>query len=371
MPDRRDFLRTSALVGMGAALGQVPTPGAASPARASSHPPAVHRGRAVPAAVGSSNALPAVTRALEGLERGEEVVEAAVRGVMIVEADPADRSVGYGGLPNREGVVQLDASVMHGPTRGAGAVGALEGIKHPSLVALDVMRYTDHVFLVGEGAQRFALSMGFQLENLLTEESRLAWVRWRAGLSDEDDYLRPDLSGEEVREFRRWDDGEGSRDPGDDAGPQGTIHCSAVDGDGNLGGVTTTSGLAWKLPGRVGDSPLIGAGLYLDNDVGAAGSTGRGEAVIKTCGTHTVVEEMRRGESPTDACLEALRRILRWTVEPRLLDEEGRPNFNVNFYAVNRRGEVGGAALWSGSVFAANVDGDARIHDSAYLLERA
>jgi len=311
-----------------------------------------------------------VERALDGLERGEEVVEAVVRGVMIVEADPGDRSVGYGGLPNREGVVQLDASVMHGPTRGAGAVGALEGIKHPSLVALDVMRYTDHIFLVGEGAQRFALSMGFEIEDLLTEESRLSWVRWRAGLSDRDDYLSPPESGERVDDFRRWDRPEELDDSWDGIRPQGTIHCSAVDGNGNSGGVTTTSGLAWKLPGRVGDSPLIGAGLYVDNDVGAAGSTGRGEAVIKTCGSHTVVEEMRRGASPTDACLEALRRIVRWTVEPRLLGDDGRPNFNVNFYALNRAGEVGGASIWSGARFAANVDGDAGHRDSAYLFDR-
>ena len=369
MPNRRDFLRASTLAGVGAALGTVPgAAGASGPAGALA--PAIHTRRTVPAAVASANGLRSVTRALEGLERGEEVVEAVVRGVMIVEADPRDRSVGYGGLPNRDGVVQLDASVMHGPTRGAGAVGALEGIKHPSLVALDVMRYTDHVFLVGEGAQEFARSMGFEIENLLTESSRLTWLRWRHNLSDRDDYLPLELSGEKVDDFRRWDGEDARDDSRDGVRPQGTIHCSAVDADGNSGGVTTTSGLAWKLPGRVGDSPLIGAGLYLDNDVGAAGSTGRGEAVIKTCGSHTVVEEMRRGASPTDACLEALRRVVRWTVEPRLLRDDGRPSFNVNFYAVNRAGEVGGAAIWSGGRFAANVDGDARIRDSAYLFER-
>lgn len=369
MPNRRDFLRTSAIAGVGAALGTVS--GAARGASAQGlHGPAIHTRRSLPAAVASANGLRSVTRAIEGLGRGEEVVEAVVRGVMIVEADPRDRSVGYGGLPNRDGVVQLDASVMHGPTRGAGAVGALEGIRHPSLVALDVMRYTDHVFLVGEGAREFALSMGHRTENLLTEASRLAWVRWRAGMSDRDDYLDPDESGESVDGFRTPDPPLDLEDSWDGERPQGTIHCSAVDPEGNVGGVTTTSGLAWKLPGRVGDSPLIGAGLYVDNDVGGAGSTGRGEAVIKTCGSHTVVEEMRRGASPTDACLEALRRIVRWTVEDRLLRDDGRPTFNVNFYAVDRAGRVGGAAIWSGARFAANVDGDARIHDSAYLFER-
>lgn len=366
MGTRRDFIRTSAGAGVGMAAGAM----GALPA-ALEGAPYVARRRVTPVCVASSNGLGAVARAIEELANGADTIDAVVRGVNLVEEDPEDSSVGYGGLPNADGVVQLDSSLMHGPTRGAGAVAALEGIKRPSLVALDVMRYTDHHLLVGEGAQRFAVSMGHQVENLLTESSRRRWIEWRARLSDDDDYLMPQQSGEPVEAFREPADfGDALLDSHDGFRPQGTINCDIVDRDGNLSSVTTTSGLSYKIPGRVGDSPIIGAGQYCDNDVGAAGSTGRGEAVIKTCGSHTVVELMRQGMSPTDACLEALRRIVRVTVERRLLDDDGRPNFNVNYYAVNKRGEWGGAAIWSGARFAVSVDGNTRHEDSAYLFQR-
>ncbi|MBI4539819.1 MAG: N(4)-(beta-N-acetylglucosaminyl)-L-asparaginase [Gemmatimonadetes bacterium] len=365
MATRRQFVRRVASAGAGVAAG-VAVPGGWLEGA-----PAVHARQVRPVAISSANGLRAVARAMEVLEGGGEPVEAVVSGVNIVELDPEDTSVGYGGLPNYEGVVQLDASVMNGPTRGAGAVAALEGIKTPSRVALAVMRYTDHVLLVGEGAQRFAVSMGFKVEDLLTEKARERWLEWRAGLNPDDDYLEPKESGDRVERFPV----SGAAEPGmldsyDGERPWGTINCNAIDRDGNLAGVTTTSGLAFKLPGRVGDSPLVGAGLYVDNDVGACGSTGRGEAVINVCGSHTVVELMRAGMSPQDAALEGLRRILRWTVEKRLLDEQGRPAFNVNFYALNKRGETGGAALWPGSRFAVSVDGEARLEDAAYLFER-
>lgn len=367
MATRRQFVRVAAGAGAGVVSGVVGV-GRLEGA------PAVRVRQVRPVAVSSANGLRAVTRALEVVEAGGDPVDAVVEGVNIVELDPEDMSVGYGGLPNYDGVVQLDASVMNGPTRGAGAVAALEGIKTPSRVALAVMRYTDHVLLVGEGAQRFAVSMGFPIENLLTEEARRRWLAWRARLNAEDDYLEPEQSGEPVRDFPPGGGaGEaalGMLDSYDGVRPWGTINCNVVDGRGNLAGVTTTSGLAFKIPGRVGDSPIIGAGLYVDNDVGACGSTGRGEAVIKTCGSHAVVELMRGGMHPKDAALEVLRRIARWTVEKRLLDEAGRPNFNVNFYAVNKRGDYGGAALWAGSRFAANVGGEAGLQDSAYLFER-
>ncbi len=364
MTSRRDFIRATAGVGMGTALGAIPT-GRLEGA------PAVLVRRVIPTSVASANGRAAVTRAIEVLNRGGDTLDAVIQGVNIVERDPNDRSVGFGGLPNFDGVVQLDSSVMHGPTRGAGAVASLEGVKTPSRVARDVMRYTDHVLLVGPGAQAFARSMGYPIEDLLTDEARRAWVGWRARMSDADDYL---TSGESLYELPAFgpepEAGDGRIDSHDGVRPQGTINCNVVDRNGDISGVTTTSGLAWKIPGRVGDSPIIGAGLYVDNDVGAAGSTGRGEAVIKTVGSHTVVEFMRSGMRPTDACLEALRRIVTFTVEPRLLDDNGRPAFGVNYYAVNKNGEWGGASIWAGARFAVSVDGDTRLEDSAYLYER-
>ncbi len=364
MTSRRDFLKTSAGVGVGAAVGM----GSARPLLGA---PAIRRSVVTPVAVASGNGLESVATAIEVVNGGGDTLEAVVQGVNIVERDPGDPSVGYGGRPNLDGVVQLDSSVMHGPSRGAGAVACLEGIKTPSSVAMDVMRYTDHVLLVGKGAQRFAVSMGYQIENLLTESSRRRWIEWRARMSDRDDYLVPDTAGPGSEPFEDEETyGLGILDSHDGVRPQGTINCNVINRDGDLSGVTTTSGLAWKVPGRVGDSPIVGAGLYVDNDVGACGSTGRGEAVIKTCGSHTVVEMMRQGMSPTDACLEALKRIVTFTAEPRLRNDRGLPSFNVNYYAVNKNGEYGGAAIWSGPRFAVCVDGEARHEQSAYLYER-
>lgn len=370
MASRRDFIRTAG-AGLGAAaLGSVPL----SPLQGAPH----IRSRVVqPAAIASANGLEAVRHALQTLEDGGDTLEAVIEGVNIVELDPNDMTVGYGGLPNEDGVVQLDSSVMHGPSRGAGAVGALEGVKTPSRVAVAVMRHTDHVMLVGAGAQEFARRMGFEIhDSLLTPAARERWIRWKTGASDRDDWLAPDETGLGESEFlrdlttRAGGSAQGAMlDSYDGQRPWGTINCSAVDRNGDLSGVTTTSGLAWKIPGRVGDSPIIGAGLYVDNDVGAAGSTGRGEAVIKTVGAHTVVEMMRQGMSPTDAALEALRRIVRWTeAQPRLQREDGRPAFNVNYYALNRNGEFGAAAIWP-SRFAVATTRGAEVRDSASLFE--
>jgi N4-(beta-N-acetylglucosaminyl)-L-asparaginase len=331
-----------------------------------------------PVSISSANGLAAVNKAMSVMAAGGDTLEAVVRGVNIVELDPADITVGYGGLPNALGVTQLDASVMHGPTRGAGSVGSLEGCKTPSLVAVAVMRYTDHVMLVGPGARQFAREMGFKVDDeLLTDETRREFLEWRGKLSTEDDYLTPEESGEAIKGFTPSIDPDSlpskpqsMLDSYDGVRPWGTINCNAVDRNGNISGVTTTSGLFFKIPGRVGDSPIIGAGLYTDNDVGSAGSTGRGEANIKICGGHTVVESMRRGMSPTDACLEACRRIVTWTVEKRLQYADGRPNFNVNFYAVNKKGEFGAAAIYSGSRYAVNVDGKGELRDSAYVFEK-
>ncbi len=359
-PTRRDFVKTGAMAGLGALgaglIGARPS-AARAPGRART------AGQAGPVVVASRNGLTATERAMEILQAGGDTLDAVVSGVAPVEADPEDTSVGYGGLPNALGVVQLDSSVMHGPTRGAGAVAALEGFMHPAQVAMAVMKYTDHVLLVGEGAGRFAREHGFEEQDLLTDRARRAWLSWRAGLSSKDDYLSAEQSEEDWTEFGLIDAWEGKRQ-------YGTINCCAVDGAGHISGVTTTSGLSFKVPGRVGDSPIIGAGLYVDNDVGAAGSTGRGEAVIKSCGSLLVVDAMRRGAHPKDACLEALERVVHYTVEKRLLDEGGRPDFNVNFYAVSKQGEYGAAAIWSGRSFAVCDAAGSRHEDSAYLFER-
>ena len=334
MPTRRDFIKASTGVGVGAAVGGV----TAKPLMGAPH---VRRSAVATTSVGSRNALEAVRTACDVVLRGGDTLDGVVEGVNLVERDPNDSSVGFGGLPNMDGVVQLDSSVMHGPSRGAGAVAALEGVKTPSLVAVDVMRYTDHVLLVGEGAQRFAVSMGHTLEDLLTERSRRRWIEWRARMSDRDDYLVPDTAHAPGGGFEDEESyGLALLDSHDGVRPLGTINCNVVSASGDLSGVTTTSGLAYKIPGRVGDSPIVGAGLYVDNDVGACGSTGRGEAVIKTCGSHSVVELMRSGMHPKDACLEALRRVVTFT-QDRLKDGEGRPEFNVNYYAVNKAGEWG------------------------------
>jgi len=376
--DRRSFLRTVGLAAGAGVLAPMVATGSESRRRAAG--PLIRvAGAATPKVISSGNGERATARAMQLLIENADTLEAVVSGVNIIEADPADYTVGYGGLPNADGVVQLDSQAWHGPTRGVGAVAALEDFVHPSRVAMAVMRYTDHVLLVGRGAGRFGREMGFTPRDLLTEASRRKWLEWRAKLSPKDDYLVPDESGEPVRNFHDPGGPGSERDPEDVLGwlhshdgvrPWGTIHCAALDRHGDLSAVTTTSGLFFKVPGRVGDSPLPGCGCCLDNDVGAAGSTGRGEAVIKTVGTHTIIEEMRRGEHPTDACLTALRRVVRWTVEKRLLRADGRPNFNVNFYALNKKGETGGAALWSGARHAVHDGEENRMVESAFLFAR-
>ncbi len=338
---RRAFIGTA---GAAAAAAALPGPAGAIEAPAIRRPVQNHF-----AAVSSGNGLRAVNRAFELVEAGTDTLDAAVEGVKIQELDPADNSVGYGGLPNEEGVVQLDASCMHGPTKRAGAVAALEGIKTPSEVARLVLKYTNHILLVGEGARRFALSYGFETENLLTPESRELWLRWRANRGTADDWL-------DVPESEKMT-----------ARPTGTINLNVVNAKGEISSVTTTSGLAWKIPGRAGDSPIVGAGQYTDNEVGAAGSTGRGESNIMVCGGFLTVEHLRRGMKPTDACLETLKRVVAAT-PPRLLDARRRPTFGLQFYAVNKRGELGAASLYPAR-YAAHDGREGALRDAAFLYE--
>ena len=261
--------------------------------------------------------------AWEILKQTGSVLDAVEKGANVVELDPEDDSVGYGGLPNEEGIVQLDASIMYGPNHNCGSVAALENIKTPASVARLVMERTDHIHLVGKGALKFAKMHGFKEENLLTEKARIRWLRWKENLSDKDDWFPP-ADGKYKKKQERT---------------TGTINVLGIDNEGNLAGITTTSGLSWKIPGRIGDSPIIGAGLYLDNEVGAAGATGRGEEVIRTCGSFYVVERMRSGMSPQEACEAICQRIIDINGGPENVD------FNDKFVAVNKDGEVGCAAI--------------------------
>ncbi|HXT87439.1 MAG TPA: N(4)-(beta-N-acetylglucosaminyl)-L-asparaginase [Verrucomicrobiae bacterium] len=300
-----------------------------------------------PCIISAHNGLPHLDRGMQILRAGGDTLDAAIAVVTPVEDDPNDNSVGYGGLPNEDGVVQLDACVMHGPTRRCGAVGALEKVKNAAKVARTVMERTNHTFIVGQGATKFAIDEGFEPMNLLTEKSRIAWLAWKAQSSKD---WRPGLDSPQFNkqlaelldtaERRAWASWirHVIAHP-----PTGTINCLALNEKGEMSGVTTTSGLAWKISGRVGDSPIIGAGLFLDQDVGGAGSTGRGEEDIKIAGGATVVEMMRQGKSPTDACMEALHRVVR----NYAFDKSRLKLFDLQFYAMNKDGAYGAASLWS------------------------
>lgn len=413
---RRDFVRAGA--GAAAALAAGTPALAANPAPASEPTPRapeiLRRSRARPMVLSDLSGVryrnggpeSGLERAFRGITEGEDVLDALVAGVNIPELDPEETGIGYGGLPNGEGIVQLDASVMHGPRRWAGAVAGIEGVRTPSLVARAVAELTDHHLLAGEGAQLFARQLGFEIEDdLNTPRSRELWLEWKRrvdasrwlnpdarlrgqGVLDETD---PDLIGPRRRPGGE-DGGPGTREAGAgvreaegrrearrspgalqrrvadglrersrlwyDAGLEmvreglipahsywGTINCNGVTASGDLAGVTTTSGLAWKIPGRIGDSPILGAGLYVDNSVGAAGSTGRGEANLFNLSSFLCVEFMRQGMHPKDAGMAVLERIRSNTVEGRLLREDGTPDFDVRFFLVNKAGEYAGVAL--------------------------
>lgn len=393
---RRGFLGATGLTLGGAVAGRA----AGRQDRPANAPAAADRTGKPPIAVASANGLAAVSTAFTRMTMGADPLDAAIAGVNLVELDPLDNSVGYGGLPNERGDVELDASVMHGPTRRAGGVASLRGVRTPSLVAKTVMERTNHILIVGHGAREFATAHGFEDVELLTPESRLAWLAWKETLSSVDNwgpsrYVPEPASpagtrsagGEHSSDALRLADQIAAGDSARRAEllawvdhviahpPTGTINCIAVDAAADIGGVTTTSGLAWKLPGRVGDSPIIGCGLYVDNNVGAAGSTGRGEEVIYNNGSRMVVEYMNRGMAPELACLEGLKLVVaRYGSSPQKLKD-----IDVNFYALNKKGEFGAAAIWShtrgddGSLerrkFAVADRSGARLLDSAFLFE--
>ena len=360
MITRRDFVKTASLAAAAPlSLAQAPAPQQA---------PAVMR-TVRPVVISdysgwefkNGGAENAVQRAFRLITEGQDVLDALIAGVNIPELDPLETGIGYGALPNANGVIELDASCMHGPKKRAGAVACLEGVRTPSLVAKAVMEYTDHHLLVGAGAQQFARNMGFTVEDdLNTDTSRRLWREWKRRV-DPEHWLDP--NGNERKPKPRHE-----KDPGDEAAWQaramatgrsmvrdglipegsfwGTINCDGLGPNGDICGVTTTSGLAWKIPGRTGDSPILGAGLYVDNEVGAAGSTGRGEANLYNLSSFLIVESMRRGMSPKDAGMEALKRIKANTIESRLLNSKGNPNFNIRFFALNKQGQYAGVAMY-------------------------
>jgi N4-(beta-N-acetylglucosaminyl)-L-asparaginase len=340
---RRDFVMA----------GTAATVAAAVPASAFDQAPTVLVRRATPPVVISSgngheyrNGGPrtCVEEAWQRMVKGEDVLDSLIAGVNIVELDPEELYVGYGGLPNADGVVQLDSCCMHGPLKRAGGVAALEGVRTPSRVARAVLDHTDHHLLVGAGAQAFARQTGFAIEDdLNTEKSRARWLEWKRRV-DPGHWLDPAKRSDAAEAARLSMVADGLLHA---SHRWGTINCDGVGPKGEVCGVTTTSGLSFKIPGRVGDSPILGAGLWVDDAVGAAGSTGRGEANLYNLSSFFIVEEMRRGRSPRDAALEALRRVKASTVERRLLDARGNPRFQLVFYAVNKKGEYAGVSMYA------------------------
>jgi len=341
--NRRDFVRTA--VGAGLA--------ASAPGALLAQAPNVMTPKSIkPVVIASANGnkfknggdMTCVHKAWTMMTQGADVLDALIAGVNIVELDPLDTSVGYGGLPNADGVVQLDACCMHGPKKRAGGVACIEGVRTPSSVAKAVLEHTDHHLIVGHGAQIFARQMGFKIEDdLNTDESRRLWLEWKRRI-DPQHYLDPQKRAEASGRIMSEMVAEGLVDR---QHIYGTINCNGVNAKGEICGVTTTSGLAWKIPGRVGDSPILGAGLYVDGEVGAGGSTGRGEANLYGLSSFLIVENMRRGMHPKDAGIDACRRIKANTVEKRLLNSRGEPNFNINFYMLNAKGEYAGVAMYS------------------------
>jgi len=381
---RRDFVKTSVLGAVAAGVGANAVPEALADGQQSSSQTLKR-----PIIICANNGYAYVEAAYAFLKGGGDTLDAAVRVVMGPENDPNDDSVGLGGLPNEEGVVELDACCMHGPTRRAGSVGGVRNIKNVSLAAKAVMEHTGHVMLVGEGAERFAVAMGLPRENLLTERSRKIWLLWKQFNSDRD-WWGPGIAdphwhppapdnapqsnnlGNRVRDLQQRAADLGIEPEFQLAAarrvlypPSGTIHCSALNEKGEISGITTTSGLAFKLPGRCGDSPIIGAGCYTDQDVGSAGATGAGEENIKVAGAHTIVENMRRGMSPQEAGIDALKRIVRNyngdMTKLRYMD--------MTYYALRKDGAYAGVCLWEG--YSAGHPHKFTVHDGTLRSEVA
>lgn len=340
-----------------------------------------------PIMISAANGYSYLDDAYTLLAGGGDTLEAALKVITGPENDPNDQSVGLGGRPNEEGVVELDACCMHGPTRTAGAVGGVRNIKNVSLLANAVRQHTGHVMLVGEGAERFALAQGFPRENLLTDKSREQWLLWKATHSDwwgaglsSPNWHSPSRSraqapdwNQRIREMEQVAAEIGITPELRMAAirsvifpPTGTIHCSALSPKGELSGCTTTSGLAWKIPGRVGDSPLIGAGCYTDQDIGSAGATGSGEENIKVAGAHTIIENLRHGLSPREAGLDALKRIARNYNG----DRDRLKYIDMIYYVLRKDGAYAGVSLWEGYGSSGSKPHQIAVHDGSKRLEK-
>ena len=386
---RRDFVRTSVLGAVAGSLGAHAEPPGAQPAENQQGHSSQNDALKRPIIICAHNGYAYVEAAYAFLKGGGDTLDAGIRVVKGPEDDPNDTSVGLGGLPNEEGVVELDACCMHGPTRRAGSVGGVRNIKNVSMVAKAVMEHTGHVMLVGEGAERFAVAVGFQRENLLTEHSRKVWLLWKESHSDRDWWgpgvadprWRPpapeskpqaDLWRDHIEQLRQRAADLGIAPEFQNAAvrsvlfpPTGTIHCSVLNEKGEMSGITTTSGLAFKLPGRCGDSPIIGAGCYTDQEVGSAGATGSGEENIKVAGAHTIVENMRHGMSPQEAGMDALKRIVR--------NYNGDMNrlryMDMTYYILRKDGAYAGVCLWEG--YSAGHPHKFAVHDGTLRSEVA
>ena len=377
---RRDFLSSAAVGAVSLGLeGQARN----KPNASKLETPAAPGKR--PIIISSGNGFDYLEDAYTFLKNGGDTLDAALKVVKGPEDDPNDDSVGLGGLPNEEGVVELDSCCMHGPTRRAGSVGGVRNIKNVSLAAQAVMQHTGHVMLVGEGAERFAVAQGFPRENLLTEHSRKIWLLWKETHSDwwgpglaDPGWKKRLLSSPHSEDLQQRI--ERMKEIASDLGiapdlrmgairkvlfpPTGTSHCSVLNGNGEISGTTTTSGLAWKLPGRCGDSPIIGAGCYTDQDVGSAGATGSGEENIKVVGAHTIVENMRHGMSPFDAAMDALKRIVR-----NYNGDMDRLRFmDMTYYVLRKDGAYAGVSLWEG--YEPGKRHKIAVHDGAKRAEK-
>jgi N4-(beta-N-acetylglucosaminyl)-L-asparaginase len=367
---RRDFVRTSVLGAVGVGIGtQTQAANADGGGSQDKNGQESSGSYKRPIIVCANNGYNYLDDAFAFLKNGGDTLDAALRVVKGPEDDPNDTSVGLGGIPNEEGVVELDACCMHGPTRRAGSVGAVRNIKNVSLVSKAVMDHTGHVMLVGEGAERFAVAVGFPRENLLTDHSRKIWLLWKEFHSNEDwwgpglddpHWQPPDTGMGKPQAELQQDRFKRLQARAAELGiepdlqldavrkvlfpPTGTIHCSALNEKGEISGCTTTSGLGFKLPGRVGDSPIIGAGCYTDQDAGSAGATGSGEENIKVAGAHTIVENMRHGMSPQEAGMETLKRIVR-----NYNSDMNKLRFvDMTYYILRKDGAYAGVSLWEG-----------------------